>query len=192
MKLINIFKHNKSKKYFEDQISLIYKDLYKFIYSIIKNQHLTDDILQETLMKAYEKFDTIKDINKFKSWIFTVAKNESLSWIKKYNREIPSQEIHLELSADFLEDITGDLLIKSETKEQIRESIKMLKPIDQEIMYLRYYYDLNLNEIALILNLNHNTVRTKHVRAKEKIYKHVLYNESSLEIAAATLQKKEV
>ncbi len=191
MKLINIFKQNKSKKYFEEQISLIYKDLYKFIYSIIKNQHLTDDILQETLMKAYEKFDTIKDINKFKSWIFTIAKNESISWIKKYNREIPSEYIHLELSADFLGDITGDLLIKSETKEQIRESIKMLKPIDQEIMYLRYYYDLNLNEIALILNLNHNTVRTKHVRAKEKIYKHVLYSESSLEIAAATLKKKE-
>lgn len=191
MKLINIFKQNKSKKYFEEQISLIYKDLYKFIYSIIKNQHLTDDILQETLMKAYEKFHTIKDINKFKSWIFTIAKNESISWIKKYNREIPSEYIHLELSADFLGDITGDLLIKSETKEQIRESIKMLKPIDQEIMYLRYYYDLNLNEIALILNLNHNTVRTKHVRAKEKIYKHVLYSESSLEIAAATLKKKE-
>ncbi|MGK0469222.1 MAG: RNA polymerase sigma-70 factor (ECF subfamily) [Clostridium sp.] len=46
-------------------------------------------------MKAYEKFDTIEDIKKIKSWIFTIAKNESLSWIRKYNREIPSENTYL-------------------------------------------------------------------------------------------------
>lgn len=193
MKLTNIFKHNKGKRYFEEKITLIYKDLYKFIYYIIKNQNLTEDILQETLMKAYEKFDTIKDIQKFKPWIFSIAKNESLSWIKKYNREIPSENIYLEMLSDSLGDIPEELLIKNETREQVRESIKVLKPIDQEIMYLRYYYDLTLNEIALILNMNENTVRTHHMRSKEKIYKHIVYdNKSSLEIAATILDKKEV
>ena len=66
MKFIDILKSNKRKKYFEDQISLVYKELYKFIYSIIKNQNLSEDILQQTLMKAYEKFDAIQDIKKFK------------------------------------------------------------------------------------------------------------------------------
>jgi RNA polymerase sigma-70 factor (ECF subfamily) len=192
MRLDNIFKHNKNKRYFEEQMSLIYKDIYKFIYSIIKNKHLTEDILQETLMKAYEKFHTIRDIQKFKPWIFSIARNESLSWIKKYNREIPSEDTYLELSADSLGDIPEELLIKSETKEKIRESIKVLKSIDQEIMYLRYYYDLTLNEIALVLNMNENTVRTKHIRAKEKIYKHIVCDESFLEIAATTIEKKEV
>lgn len=74
MKLINIFKYKKNKKRFEENMALIYKDLYKFIYSIIKNKQLAEDILQETLIKAYEKFDTIKDIRKFRSWIFTIAK----------------------------------------------------------------------------------------------------------------------
>ncbi|MFT5875677.1 MAG: RNA polymerase sigma-70 factor (ECF subfamily), partial [Clostridium sp.] len=117
MKFINILKSNKRKKHFEQQISIIYRDLYKFIYSIVKNQNLTEDMFQQTLMKAYEKFDTIEDIKKFKSWIFTIAKNESLSWIKKYNREIPTEDTYLELLEGSSEDIPEELLIKHEIKE---------------------------------------------------------------------------
>lgn len=190
MKLINILKYKRSKKCFEENVALIYKDLYRFIYSIIKNKQLADDILQETLIKAYEKFDTIKDMNRFKSWIFTIAKNESLSWIKRYNREVPSEDIILESLSYASGDIPEELLIKDETKEYVRESIKVLNSIDQEIIYLRYYYDLTLNEIALILNINENTVRIKHMRSKEKIRKHIINAESSLEIAATTLKKK--
>ncbi|MCY6960245.1 RNA polymerase sigma factor [Clostridium brassicae] len=152
---------------------LIYKQLYRFIYSITNDQYLTEDIFQETLMKAYEKFNTIKDIQKFKSWIFCIAKNENLSWIKKYNREIPSEDFYLELLEDSLGDIPEELLIKSETKKRLRESIKLLKPIDQKIIYLRYYYNLALNEIALIIGMNENTVKTHHMRSKKKLYKHI-------------------
>jgi len=187
MKFIDILKSNKSKKHFEEQISIIYRDLYKFIYSIIKNQDLTEDILQQTLMKAYEKFNTIKDVTKFKSWIFAIAKNESLTWIRKYNREIPSENTYLELLGGYSEDIPEQLLIKHEIKEQVKESIKMLNPVDQEIIYLRYYYDLNFNEIALILNLNINTVKTKHKRAKEKIYTNLISADASFKVAAALI-----
>ncbi|MGK0469027.1 MAG: RNA polymerase sigma-70 factor (ECF subfamily) [Clostridium sp.] len=187
MKFIDVFKSNKRKKAFEEQMSIVYKELYKFIYSIIKNQNLAEDILQQTLMKAYEKFDTIEDIKKFKPWIFTIAKNESLSWIRKYNREIPSEDTYLELLGNSSEDIPEELLIKRETNEQIKQSIKMLNPVDQEIIYLRYYCDLNLNEIALILNLNINTVKTKHKRAKNKIYTHLICADPSFEVAATVL-----
>jgi RNA polymerase sigma-70 factor, ECF subfamily len=190
MKLINIFKYKKNKKCFEENVALIYKDLYKFIYSIIKNKQLAEDILQETLIKAYEKFDTIKDIHKFKSWIFTIAKNESLSWIKRYAREVPSENMTLKSLSYSSGDIPEELLIKNETKEYVRESIKMLSPVDQQIIFLRYRYDLTLNEIALILDMNENTVRTRHMRAKEKIRKYIINSELSSEIAASTLKKK--
>ena len=192
MKFIDILKSNKRKKHFEEQISVVYKELYKFIYSIIKNQNLAEDILQQTLLKAYEKFDTIQDIEKFKSWIFTIGKNESLSWIRKYNREIPSEDAYLELLGGSSEDIPAELLIKREIKEQVKESIKMLNAVDQEIIYLRYYYDLSLNEISLILNLNVNTVKTKHKRAKEKIHNHLICGDESFGIVAAVIDLSEV
>jgi len=192
MDFINIFRPNIRKKIFEEQIAIVYKELYKFIYSIIKNQNLTDDILQQTLMKAYEKFDTIQDIKKFKPWIFTIANNESLSWIRKYNREIPSEDTYLELLGGSSEDIPEELLIKREIKKQVIESINMLNSVDQEIIFLRYYYDLSLNEIALILNLNENTVKTKHKRAKKKIYTHLICADASFEVAAVVIERGEM
>ncbi len=187
MKFIDILKTNKRKNNFEHQISIVYKDLYKFIYSIIKNQTLTDDMLQQTLMKAYEKFDTIQDITKFKPWIFTIAKNESLSWLRKYNREIPSEDPYLELLGSSSEDIPEELLLKWEIKKQVKESIKILNPVDQEIIYLRYYNDLNFNEIALILNLNESTVKTKHKRAKKKIYDYLICADESFQVSAGVI-----
>jgi len=187
MKFIDILKSNKREKHFEEQMSIVYKELYKFIYSIIKNQNLTEDILQQTLMKAYEKFDAIQDIKKFKPWIFTIAKNESLSWIRKYSREIPSEDTYLGVLGGSSEDIPEELLIKNETKKQVIEAIKTLNSVDQEIIHLRYYWDLTLNEIALILNLNENTVKTKHKRAKQKIYTYLICDEASFEVAASVL-----
>lgn len=192
MTFIDMLKSNKRKKQFEEQISIVYKELYKFIYSIIKNQNLAEDVLQQTLMKAYEKFHTIQDIKKFKSWIFTIAKNECLSWIRKYSREIPSEDTHLELLVGSSEDIPEELLIKREIKEQVKESIKMLNPVEQEIVYLRYYYDLSFSEISLVLNLNENTVKTKHKRAKARIYTHLMCADASSEVAATVIDLKEV
>ena len=57
-------------------------------------------------------------------------------------------------------------MIKCEISEQVKQSIKSLNPVDQEIIYLRYYQDLNFNEIALILNLNESTVKTKSINSE--------------------------
>ena len=111
-----------------------------------------------------------------------------MSWIRKNNREIPSEDTYLELLSVSSEDIPEELLIKCEMKEQVKESIKMLNPVDQEIIYLRYYYDLKFNEIALILNLNENTVKTKHKRAKKKIYTNLICADASFEVTAAGIE----
>ncbi|KOA75906.1 hypothetical protein ADU80_09580 [Clostridium botulinum] len=172
MELINILE----RKHFEKHLFPIYKDLYKFIYSIMNNHYLTEDVFQETLVKAYEKINTIRDIRKFKTWIFSIAKNESLCWIKKYNIEILSEDSYLELLTCFSKNVPEELLLKSEMKVQIKKIIKVLKPVDQKIMYLKYYRDLTLNEISLMLDMNKNTVKTRHMRAKKKIYNHIVYD----------------
>lgn len=103
MKLINIFKLNKNKKSFEKQVYFIYKDLYRFIYSVVKHPDLTEGLLQETLIKSYEQFYKVKDVEKFKEGIFTIAKNESLMWIKKYRRDVPGEAVSIELLEGFSE-----------------------------------------------------------------------------------------
>ena len=62
--------------YFKELFSLVYNDLYRFIYSIALNKYLAEDILQETAIIGYKHFYELKDKEKFKSWIFTIAKEK--------------------------------------------------------------------------------------------------------------------
>lgn len=168
----NKYKEKKEQeKEFKELLEPIYVELFKFIFSLSKNKILTDDALQNTLVKAYENFYQLKEKEKFKSWIFSIGKNEVLDMFRKYNRRLE----------DFLEEdilhklcITGstteEIFIKDETKDRIINEIKKLKSIYKKIIILYYYHELSLDEIAIILQINASTIRTRHARAKKHLY----------------------
>ena len=190
MTILNKLTKRRKLKLFEKKVHEIYKDLYRFIYSILKNKELTEDVLHDTLIKAYEKFDTLRDIDKFKPWMMSIAKNKSISIINKYKRETPYEDVFIDVIS-VNEDIPEKILLNDEIKLYIKNSMKFLSPIDREIIQLRYYCDLNFTEIALALNMNVNTIRTKHMRAKMQMQKYLI-KELGNEEVAATLYEKEV
>lgn len=161
-------------KQFKELIPLIYKDLYKFIFLIVKNKNLSEDILQETLIQAYENFHSLKDIDKFKPWIFTIARRKALEVIKKYKREIPSEAPILELLDDDEYTLPEDTIITKELTDVMVNGINSLKSDQRDIIHLRYYLGMSFDEIASTLNINHNTVRVKHMRAKKYLFKYLM------------------
>ncbi|MDK2992822.1 MAG: hypothetical protein PWP48_2055, partial [Clostridiales bacterium] len=61
---------NKSSgvKLFNELMPLIYRELYSFVYAIVRNKTMADDVMQNTMMKAYDKIDDLRDSDKFKAW----------------------------------------------------------------------------------------------------------------------------
>ena len=51
-------------------------DMFRFAKSIVGNQADGEDAMQESILKAYEKIDTLKSTRKFKAWIFQILANE--------------------------------------------------------------------------------------------------------------------
>ena len=188
MNLLHKLTNKRKLKLFENKSTEIYKDLYRFIYSILKNKELTEDVLHDTLIKGYAKFHTLKDIDKFKSWMISIAKNESIATINKYKRETPCEDVFIDIIS-VNEDIPENILLNNEIKLYIKNSINSLDPIDREIINLRYYCDLNFTEIALVLNMNVNTVRTKHMRAKMHMQKYLIKKFGNEEVAATLYEK---
>jgi RNA polymerase sigma-70 factor (ECF subfamily) len=80
-------------------LELIYiefqKSLKDYIFSKVKNIHLTEDILQDVFLKINDKIDTLKDSDKLKSWIFTIARNSIIDHFRtnKYHLDIDEIEI---------------------------------------------------------------------------------------------------
>ena len=89
------------------------KSVYGFALSITKNSHDADDVLQETFLKVYENADRYTDIGKPMAWIFTIARNLSLSKIRQGGKsaEFTEQENYdIDLSA--IENVENRILIE--------------------------------------------------------------------------------
>ncbi|MFD0964069.1 sigma-70 family RNA polymerase sigma factor [Pseudofulvibacter geojedonensis] len=64
-------------------------DMKRFVFSKVKNEQLTNDLVQETFIKAYSKIDTIIDDKKVKSWLFSIARNTTLDYFRKSQLTVP-------------------------------------------------------------------------------------------------------
>lgn len=157
---------------FKELFSLIYSDLYNFIYSIALNQHLAEDILQETAIIGYKNFDDLKDKDKFKSWIFTIAKREAIRKIRQNSREIIM--IQPEQYQNLVRDSSIEMAVfedNVETHMAVIEALKKLPPEYKDIIDLVYYSGFSLTEVAEMMNSNYNAIKSRHLRALQMLKK---------------------
>lgn len=156
-------------KLFEEQVHPIYKDLFRYIYSIVRNSALAEDTLQNTLEKAYKSMASFEGRSKFKTWIYTIARNESITLLRKYRRENLTGGLQLDMLCSGEQLLPEEHIINAELRDQVVETINRLRPEYRDLIILRYYGGLSIEEISIALNVKINTVKTWHMRAKEKI-----------------------
>lgn len=174
---MNVFGDKRRKiDNFEEKIRDIYEGLYRYIYYIAKNKTMAEDALQNTLMIAYEKYSTLKDSRSFKSWIYTIAKRQTINLIEKYRREIILEDLNIDsiYTDDF--NLSEDIIVKEELKVETVKAINRLRPEYRQIIILRYFNDLSFKEISNVLNVRNNTIRVRHLRAKEELYSYLSFN----------------
>jgi len=164
-------------KLFEEQIHPLYNRLYRTIFAIVRNHASAEDVLQNTLEKAYVSLPDLRDKTKLNAWISTIAKNEAISYLRKYRKETLADSMET-MTAFFpvnsIYMLPDELLIRNEVYDKVVSIINNLSPKYRDVVILRYYADLTLEEIAASLNISVNTVKTRHRRLKGKIYKELL------------------
>ena len=137
--------------------------VYSYIYFIVRNRELAEDIFQETFVKA---IITIKqgrytENGKFRAWISRIAHNLI---IDNYRQEKNEQtfsndnyEIDLFNNSKFSEGTIEDEMIKSQILMDVKKLINYLPENQREVLLLRYYQDLSFKEIADITGVSINT-----------------------------------
>lgn len=161
----------------EEMYDQFNKLIYHIAYNISKDPYLSQDIVQETYLKAYLKMDTLMDATKTKSWLTSIARCTAIDYIRKRSkRNEDCIEDHEELypiqDHHPLEDEIEALFLKS----SIESNIKRLPPSQREVMVLKVTADLSDKEIALKLNLPPSTVKTRFHRARRQLYSTVYTN----------------
>lgn len=139
-----------------------------------------DDILQEVFIKVYKNLNDYDPYLKFSSWIYRIAHNETITFLRKANRRPTTY--NFEIDAVKVKTIEEDLNIEEQIDnkklaENISRIVKNLEKKHQEVLLLRYMEDKDYQEISDILRKPPGTVATLLRQAKQRLKKEVIKND---------------
>jgi len=170
---INAKQHIRAQDSIEDiqylMYKLYYRDVYRTVYYLTKDKELSQDLTNEAYIKAYDKLETLDDINKFKQWICVIASNLAKNYIRKHSKLISFYLMDTLEDNHVTEDIVIDSILKEEQKNKLKKSLEQLDPDAKEIITLRYYHNLTYEELEKTLSLKKGTVKSRLKRAKDKL-----------------------
>ncbi|MDO0823507.1 RNA polymerase sigma factor [Desulfosporosinus nitroreducens] len=147
---------------FEILVKQNYEIVFKTIYFYTKDKYITEDAVQQAFVIAYKKLNQLNSKDKFDSWVTSIALNEAKKMLKnKNNKKITSiTDFHIE-SISYNEEDNINL------KEDISNALDRLQHKDNEILVLKYYADLTLQQISDLLGINLSNTKVRLHRAKE-------------------------
>lgn len=122
------------------------KLVYGVVYSILKNTDETEDVLQNVFVKIFKLDNEKLPTKSHLSWLYSVAKNETINYIKKHSKEKNYESLY-EITDNDTE------IEKVLDKEYFNKLIENLPPKQQEILSLKIISNLSFREIANILDM---------------------------------------
>jgi RNA polymerase sigma factor (sigma-70 family) len=150
-----------------------YKDsIYFMSLKMVNNREDAMDITVETFAKAFEKLDKYQPDYAFSTWLFRVATNNCIDFLRKKKLNTVSinqmnddeDERPLQIKADTLN--PEETSIKKQQSEELKVLIESLPPRYRNLLTLRYFDELSYEEIAVQLDLPLGTVKAQLFRAK--------------------------
>lgn len=149
----------------------------RFVYSSIKDKEAAEDITQEVFIAVYNKLYTFNKDYKFSNWLFQIARNKCIDYVRKYKRvyeanieevgEIVSKDISPEQSAEY-----------KEVKKLVEDFIDTLNDVDRQIILLRYSNEeRTFNDIAEILSLGESAIKRRYYKVRERFKEYRLVRE---------------
>lgn len=136
--------------------------LYAYLLTAVRDPALAKDLLQDTLVKAYNSIirHQYRDDGRFEPWLFRIARNIVVDYYRSSKRAsqlFADAELCPQRSFSSNDLGPDSLLISSQRKEQVRSLIKMLPQSQREVVILRHFMGMSFQEIADHTNVSINT-----------------------------------
>ena len=135
------------------------QSMYKTAWAILRNEEDVADALQETIVKGFESLHTLRRPEFFKTWMMRILINNCLQIRKQRQRLLTFGEDLPEIPVEDCYDADSGF----------KELLNMVDEADHLLLTLYYADEFKVSEIAELLKMNVNTVKTRLSRAREKI-----------------------
>jgi len=163
-----------------NELMKLYRDpLYFMLYEKVGDQELAKDLTIEALGKAFKKLHLYTPTYVFSTWLFTVARNHCIDYLRKH--KLPTISIDKMMLDEDGKRNTFDLIStdlnpeqKMEKKQRIailRQIVDQLKPKYRDLVKLRYFKEMTYDEISTTLDVPIGTVKAQLHRSREQLFK---------------------
>lgn len=151
-----------------EDIYIKYKSqIYSYLFYRIGNSNIAEEVCQEVFLKAFKAFSSFKGKSSVKTWLYSIAHNECISWLK---RETKYEMVPLENSKiDYLESLETQpeaALEKMEDSKHVIEVLNSLKEQFRDVLILSELQELSYEEIGNTLGWSIPKVKSTIYRAR--------------------------
>ncbi len=158
------------------EFTLIYNQhktkLYNYALKMLYDRMVCDDIIQNTFIKLFENLDRIRNKEYIRSWLFTTVRNDIYSFFR--SKKIKIDQFNVD-DADEI-DITSDNRIEydfeqMELRELIMAELDKMSIDQREVFLLKEYGGLSYKEIAVIMQIDEDLVKSRLHKTRQKLIK---------------------
>lgn len=153
---------------FRELISLYKERLYWQIRHIVKSHNDADDVLQNTFIKVYKNINNFKGESKLYSWLYRIATNEALTYLKKKAKRLNLNNEEANNLA--IKNLESDVYFEGEAIQlKLQKAIAKLPEKQQLVFNMKYFQDLKYSEISEILETSEGALKASYHIAVKKI-----------------------
>ncbi|MCS7186975.1 MAG: sigma-70 family RNA polymerase sigma factor [Armatimonadetes bacterium] len=175
---------------FEQLFWRYHERIYTFIWHFLQNREASEDLTQETFVRAWESLHGLKSNDAFQVWLHQIARRLCLDALRKRAWEKPMSDIATyddqkvsvgEVETDLEFGLEGksspeeidpeETLFESERKKAVRIAVSKLSQPLREVVVLHYFEGLPVDEISKVLGVPIGTVLSRLARARESLRK---------------------
>jgi len=145
--------------------------IFTLAFRLMQSREDAEEVAQDVFVKAYRSLADFKGGSKFSTWLYTIAHNTGITYLRKKKQKI----LAIDDESTFMQlenqesDFKANQVEDKSRKNMVHRAINMLPPDDAQIITLFYKGDQSLDEIAAIMGLEANTVKVRLFRARQKL-----------------------
>ncbi|MEJ2585199.1 MAG: RNA polymerase sigma factor [Robiginitalea sp.] len=157
---------------FRELVATYQERLYWHIRRIVLTHDDTDDVLQETFIKVFRNIDGFKGDSKLFSWMYRIATNEALSFLKRNAKMqgVDKEEVH----AHLMERLTADPFFDGDQAElELQKALAALPEKQRLVFNMKYFEEMKYTEISEVLETSVGALKASYHLAVKKIRKYL-------------------
>jgi len=140
-------------------LKALQEPLYRYIFNLVKEHQLAEDILQEVFLRMYRKLRWLREPKVFRPWAYQIATRETFRHLKRERRWV--DQVRDETALNMVPAVLLREEFAPELIERLPQLVANLSPASRAVIVLYYLQEMSLDETAAILGIPIGTVKSR-------------------------------